>query len=254
MSVVAIIQARMSSSRLPGKVFLNLAGQPIVEHVLKRVSLSSLVDRTVLATSVDATDDILARWVINNGFECFRGSLNDVLDRYYKCASKFRAKWVVRVTSDCPLVDPDIIDKVLTKAIEGDFDAFGLSGDFPDGLDVQVFKYAAIEKAWKDAEQPFEREHVGPYIEITKASLFKTGGLELFNDLKHMRWTLDEPRDMKFLEKLFEYLPSDIMSIRSKDVLSVLEKHPELLKINSGIIRNEGLIKSMGETRFTSSD
>ena len=247
MKVVAIIQARMSSSRLPGKVLLNLAGRPILEHVIVRLSLSKTIDEVVVATSTDDTDDTLVAWLVDFEANFFRGSLLDVLDRYYKCAVEYQADWVVRITSDCPLVDPDIVDHVVVKAINENFDLYGLAGEFPDGLDVQVFKFDALKAAWAQADKPFEREHVGTYIECTNPDQFKVGGAYLFRNLGHMRWTLDEKADLIFLRKLMSYLSDDIKSFRTKDILEVINKHPELLKINSNIVRNEGLLKSISD-------
>jgi spore coat polysaccharide biosynthesis protein SpsF len=245
MKVVAIVQARMSSLRLPGKVLLPLAGKPVLAHVIDRLRTCNKLHDVVLATSVKSEDDSIEQWCKANNVNCFRGSLEDVLDRYYQAATKYKAEAVVRITADCPMIDPMIVDEVVEGFLAGDFDAYSLAGEFPDGLDCQVFAYSAIERAWHEAKLPSEREHVGPYIEKSHPEYFKTGGLEKFSELSHHRWTLDEPRDYEFLQAVFARLYKQGFLFRSSEILALMEREPDLMQINCGIIRNEGYLKSL---------
>ena len=244
MKIVAIIQARMGSTRLPGKVLMNLAGKPVLQHVVNRIENCKTVQQVVVATSIDQSDNPIENWCVTNGIDCYRGSLHDVLDRYYQAAKQHRADAIVRITADCPAIDPTIVDEVVEAFVRGGYDFYGLTGEFPDGLDCTVFAFSAIEQAWKDAKLPSEREHVGPYIE-KHPELFKSGGLKKFVGLAHHRWTLDEPRDLMLLEAIFGRLYQDGHHFLAKDVLELIEKEPELLNINSNIIRNEGYLKSL---------
>lgn len=248
MSVVAIIQARMSSTRLPGKVLMELAGKPVLEHVVSRIEACKTIQKIVVATSIDATDDAIERWCRERDVACYRGSLNDVLDRYYQAAVQSGADAIVRITADCPAIDPTIVDEVVSQYLAGGYEFFGLSGEFPDGLDCTVFSFPAIERAWMEAQLPSEREHVGPYIE-KHPEWFKSGGLKKFVGLSHHRWTLDEPRDLEFLKIVFERLYQTNKTFGATDVLALLKAEPELLSINGSIVRNEGYIKSLQADR-----
>ncbi len=244
MSVVAIIQARMSSTRLPGKVLMSLAGIPVLEHVVSRIGCCKTVDQIVVATSIDISDDDIEAWCKKAKVNCFRGSLNDVLDRYYQAAKHYQAEAIVRITADCPAIDPTIVDEVVDVYLQGEFEFYGLAGEFPDGLDCTVFSFSAIQRAWNESILPSEREHVGPYIE-KNPEIFKSGGLFKFQGMSHHRWTLDEPNDYEFLQAIFTRLYKKDEPFLTKDILVALEKEPELVKINSNIIRNEGYIKSL---------
>ena len=244
MKVVAIIQARMSSSRLPGKVLMPLAGSPVLAHVVNRIQQCTSIHQTIVATSVDSSDDRIESWCREHGVACERGSLNDVLDRYYQAALSHRADVIVRITADCPAIDPTIVDEVIEGFLDGGYEFFGLGGEFPDGLDCTVFAFSAIERAWREAELPSEREHVGPYIE-KNPQLFKSGSLEKFSGLAHHRWTLDEPEDLCFLHEVFSRLYRDNHTFLARDVLALLQQEPQLASINRNIVRNEGYLKSL---------
>lgn len=235
----------MSSSRLPGKVLLPLAGKPVLSHVIERLRSCKSLDDLVVATSIEREDDVIEQFCNANRIHCFRGSLNDVLDRYYQAATYFKADIIVRITADCPLIDPIVVDAVVGGFLVGNFDAYSLTGDFPDGLDCQVFAYSAIEQAWREATLPSEREHVGPYIEKSHPEYFKIGGLEKFPGLSHHRWTLDESRDYVFLQAVFERLYKEGACFGTSEILALMERDPKLMQINNEIIRNEGYIKSL---------
>ena len=249
-NIVAIIQARMSSLRLPGKVLMPLAGKPVLEHVVRRIRACKTIEKVVVATSTDHADDAIQAWCEKEGVSHYRGSLDDVLDRYYQAAKNHKADAVVRITADCPAVDPTIVDEVVGGFLAGGYDYYGLSGEFPDGLDCTVFSFAALERAWREAKLKSEREHVGPYVE-KHPELFKIGGYRKFTGLSHHRWTLDEPRDYEFLQAVFARLYREGTPFLAAEVLALLDKEPELVTINGNIIRNEGYLKSLAEDRRT---
>lgn len=249
MNIVSIVQARMSSSRLPGKVLLPLAGKPVLGHIIERLEYSKLINKTIVATSTDKTDDPIVQFCIDNKIHHFRGSLHDVLDRYYQASKLTNADVIVRITGDCPAIDPVVLDSVISGYLAGSYDLYGLAGEFPDGLDCTVFSFSAIQEAWTNSSLKSEREHVCPYIE-KNPNLFKTGGLHLFNGLEKHRWTLDEPEDYKFLNEIFEELYVPDTPFYAHNILQFLETRPELLKINEGIIRNAGYNKSLKEEKL----
>jgi spore coat polysaccharide biosynthesis protein SpsF len=247
--VVAIIQARMSSSRLPGKVLMPLAGKPVLLHVVERVSYCRMIDQVVVATTTETSDDPIANFCVENNFDCYRGNLEDVLDRYYQAAMNFQADPVVRITGDCPAIDPIVVDAVITGYSSGNYDLYGLGGEFPDGLDCTVYSFTALEKAWKGAKLKSEREHVGPYIE-KNPQLFKNGMLELFHGLSQHRWTLDESMDYMLLSKIFDRLYRVDSPFLTHEILQLLKAKPELITINQNIIRNEGYLNSLQNDRI----
>lgn len=244
MTVIAIIQARMSSTRLPGKVLLPLANKPVLAHVVERLSYSRLIEKIVIATSVDSSDDSIADFCGENNFLCYRGSLEDVLDRYYQSAKQYNASAVVRITADCPVIDPLVVDAVITGFLSGSYDLYGLDGEFPDGLDCTVFSLSALKQAWLNAKLKSEREHVGPYIE-NNPQLFNNGSLKIFKGLQLHRWTLDEPEDYLLLTEIFEQLYSSGSPFLTHDILQLTQKKPELLTLNQAIVRNDGYLKSI---------
>lgn len=245
MNTVCIIQARMSSSRLPGKVLLKLGGKEVLTHVIDRLSVCRELDKIVVATSLECSDDVLVNWCNTRNIQVFRGNLQDVLDRYYKCAIEFQADSIVRITADCPLLDPQIVDEVIRGFKGGNYDLYYLGGEFPDGLDCAVFSFYALERAWHEALLSSEREHVGPYV-ISHPEYFRIGDLKKFKGLSHHRWTLDEPRDLRFLSLIFEHFQHSKNKLFFTDeILEYLTLNPNLLQINQDIPRNEGLIKSI---------
>jgi len=244
MRTVAIVQARMSSSRLPGKVLKVLAGKPVLYHIYERLSECRLLDAIVFATSTEETDNPIALFCEEVGAPCFRGDLADVLDRYYQTALKNDADVIVRITGDCPVIDPVVVDAVVAGFLSGNYDFYGLGGEFPDGLDCTVFSFKAIQKAWKESILLSDREHVGPYIE-RNPEVFKSGVLELFVGLSSMRWTLDEPQDFELLSLIYTELYKQGTIFYTHQIVEFLKINPSLLKINSNIIRNEGYLKSL---------
>jgi len=247
MRPVAIIQARTGSTRLPGKVLKEVCGEPLLWHLIYRLKKSNTIENIVLATTTLDEDRILLDKASQWGVPAFAGSVNDLLDRYYQSAKEFGANPIIRITADCPLIDPVIVDQVVNEFIRlGDYDLVGTDETFPDGLDTSVFSFRAIEKAWQEAKLPSEREHVGPYI-IKYPELFKVKAISYYENLSHMRWTVDEERDLIFIKEVFERLFKRGEMFYTEDVLRLLNKEPHLLTINSGIIRNEGYLKSLRE-------
>lgn len=251
--VTAIVQARTSSSRLPGKVLKEILGKPMIILELERLRHCQTVDEIILATSSDDSDKELANIVRNNDFPVYQGSLNDVLDRYYQCAKRCNPTHVVRITGDCPIIDPQIVDTVIFKHLQENYDyTSNILGKitFPDGLDTEVMRFSALERAWKEAKLPSEREHVTQYI-IKHPEIFKQGALLCETpELGDERWTVDEPEDFRFISEVYERLYPDKPDFTLNDVLALLAEHPELRNINRGFERNEGLLKSLREDKI----
>ena len=244
---VAIIQARMGSSRLPGKSMAEIEGRPMLWHVVQRVKRASMVDRVVVATSANPSDDAIADMCKHDGIPCYRGSENDVLDRFYGAARAEKAAWVVRITADCPLIDPEVIDRVVRRFQRGDLDyaSNAMVRSYPDGLDTEVFSFSALERAWHEATKTSEREHVTPYLRSEK---FRTANVESDSTslYQHYRWTVDELQDLEFIRAVYRAM-RDKGAFGMKDVLELLEKSPGLDKMNSEIVSNRGYYKSLFE-------
>lgn len=247
--VVAIIQARMSSTRLPGKVMKSLTGRPILWHVVNRLNASKLIDEVVVATTTGPEDDIIEEWCKLGGVSVSRGSLEDVLDRYYQAAVAFKAKTVVRITSDCPLIDPALVDRAIEKFNEGGFDHVSIDSSYPDGLDAEVFSFEALKKAHEEAALASEREHVTPYI-WKNQQIFKLGKIKNSVDLSYMRWTVDDEKDFRLITAICEGIAAGERVFHMAEVLEFLKKNPEVLKINAETGRNEGYAKSLRQDRI----
>jgi spore coat polysaccharide biosynthesis protein SpsF len=245
--IALIVQARMGSTRFPGKMMVDLIGKPVIWHVLKRVKKSESVDKVILATSNNAADDILESEAKKEDVVVFRGSENDVLDRYYQASRRYNADIIVRVTGDCPLIDPEIIDDTIRFFIENKCDYVSNTDPptFPDGMDVEVFSFDALKKAYKNAKLKSEREHVTPFIKKNK-NLFKIKNLENEKDLSKYRLTLDEKEDLIVIKEILEKLENkDNYSLL--DIINVLESNKEILEKNKKFGRNEGYKKSLEE-------
>ena len=237
--MVCIIQARMGSSRLPGKVLEDICSYPMLDWVVYRAKKSSHISAVMVATTTDTNDDRIATWCAANQVDYYRGAAQDVLDRFYQAALVARADVIVRLTADCPLIDPQVIDDVIDLLLESkaDFSANRLPPPYhrtyPIGLDVEVVLFTALERAWREANQPFEREHVLPYLYVEK-NRFKVSILDAHQDLGALRWTVDTPQDLTFIRTLMAELNCnrDISWLR---ILDHLQDHPELSRINADI-------------------
>lgn len=241
--IAGIIQARMGSTRLPGKVMKSILGKPVLWHVVSRVSQSDLIDKIIVATTTEPEDDIIEKFCCYEQIPVFRGSNHDVLDRYYQCARQFMADDIVRITADCPLHDAKVIDRVIREYNEGAYDYVTNTFEYtyPDGLDVEIFSFSALEDAWKNATLESEREHVTPFLR--KNSTIKTKNVTSLIRYPLYRLTLDTPEDYKFITVIFEGLGRSFFSL--DEVVSYLEKHTDLLTINQHIGLNEGYMKSL---------
>jgi spore coat polysaccharide biosynthesis protein SpsF len=266
-STIAIIQARMGSSRLPGKVLLDIVGQPMLRRVIERTRLAQTVGRVIVATTCDPSDDPVADFCEQRGVDCFRGSQFDVLDRYYQAARRFDAETIVRITADCPLIDPQVIDRTV-RAFFGDtapFDRLLSNGlpqsdspnpksqilnpksfdfvanrlplpygrTFPIGLDTEVCTFTALQTAWEEASEKFQREHVMPFF-YDHLERFQVLLVNHAKDLGTLRWTVDTPEDLELLRRIYANFP-DRMDFSWLEVLELFERHPELAQINAGV-------------------
>jgi spore coat polysaccharide biosynthesis protein SpsF len=245
--IVAITQARMSSSRLPGKVLRTLGDQSMLALHLQRILRSKRVQKLILATTTEISDDAVAAEGKKCGVEVSRGSLNDVLDRFYQAAMPYKPRWVIRLTADCPLADPVLIDQVLEKALSMNVDYCSntLEPTFPDGMDVEVFSFSALKKAWSEASLPSDREHVTPYIyrnsDKKGGSMFKSAGCDNPVDFSQVRLTVDEPADLEVITTLIKVLGTDASWLEYSNYYLI----NNLNKLNSRHPRNEGYSNSL---------
>jgi spore coat polysaccharide biosynthesis protein SpsF (cytidylyltransferase family) len=256
MTVLAILQARVSSTRLPGKVLLPIMGQPMLFRQIERLQRCRGIDQLVVATSTDSSDDALYAECEIRGVACARGDLNDVLDRFIQASLPYKPNIVVRLTGDCPLADPVIIDEVILSFKNGGYDYMTNCSppSFPDGLDVEVMRFACLEEAHQKARLPSEREHVTPYLRA-HPELFLLGNYASELDLSGMRWTVDEPEDFEFVRLIYENLYPAKPDFTTNDILALLEKQGGLKSINSKFERNEGSIKSLqADMKFLAED
>ncbi len=246
MKVITLVQARMGSTRLPGKVMRTLGGAPMIEVLLARLARAKELDQIVVATSVDECNRPLVDHVAKLGFACEQGSENDVLDRYVQAARKHGADVVVRITGDCPLVDPDLVDACVRRFRDSGVDYFcnNYPPSYPDGLDIEVCSFQALEQACREAHEPFDREHVTPYLR--KPGRFKTAVMRHDQDLSALRWTVDEAADFEVIEKVFQHFHPR-MDFAWTEVLALQQRQPEIFSINQKIVRNEGANMGTGQ-------
>lgn len=248
--VCTILQARMASSRLPGKTMLPIwEGKGALELMLERVQPATTIDRLIVATTDTSADDPLEALCARLGVFCFRGAEDDVLDRYFQAARAMEdVTAIVRLTADCPLHDAGVVDEVVETFLRGNFDYVSntLECTYPDGLDTEVFSFDALERAWHEARLPSQREHVTPYIRSNREQ-FRLHNVRCATDLSALRWTLDEPLDLEFLRAVYRHFGA--ISFGMRDVLRLLERQPHLSKINEEISRNEGYAKLLHEDR-----
>lgn len=233
-NVMAILQARMSSTRLPGKVLKPLAGKPMLQRQLERIGRARLVDTIVVATSAEASDEPIAALCAGLGVACYRGPLADVLGRFIGAAEAFGPpKHIVRLTGDCPLTDPLIVDAAIALHLANgvDYTSNGVQRTYPDGLDVEVITYAALARVAREATDPFEREHVTPRL-YRRTDLFSQQALVYPVDLAELRWTVDTAKDFDFAERVFlELLPVN-PHFGWRELLALVERRPEIAAIN----------------------
>ena len=233
--IAAILQARMSSSRLPGKVLEPVLGQPMICRQLERLQQATRLESIIVATSQQPIDDAIVNAVAALNVGCFRGSIDDVLDRFYQAAKSVAANHLVRLTGDCPLTDPRVVDAVIEKHLDesNDYTSNFLERRYPDGIDVEIMTLQSLEKAWLQAKLIPEREHVTPFIH-QHPEKFKLGSLRCERNLADLRWTVDYPEDLELITKIFEALYPSKPDFSMWDVIEFLEQHPDLEQINAG--------------------
>lgn len=235
MRVVAIIQARMGSTRLPGKVLKDLGGETVLARVVNRSRRATLVDEVVVATTVRAADGAIVQECERLSVACFRGDEADVLDRYYQAAQTFSADAIVRITSDCPLIDPELIDAAVHAFLgqKADYATNALVVTYPRGLDVEVISADALARTWEAAREGYQRTHVTPYM-YENLELFKILSLTAEKDYSKYRWTVDTPEDLEAIREIYKHF-ADGDRVHWSEVISLMETNPELVELNSGV-------------------
>ncbi len=245
--IAAIIQARMSSTRLPDKTLMEIEGKPMLWHLLERVKQARSIEKIVLATTYNPKDERILNFAKKYGIQAYRGEENDVLDRFYQVARKIKAETIVRVTPDCPLLCPKVVDKVVREYLKGGYDYVTntLVYTYPEGCDVEVFSFRALEKAWRECADPAQREHVTSYIK--NSGKFKIKNVESHKpvDPRQFKWSVDRKEDLDFVRAVYRHLYKKKRNFSLKEIFPLLKKYPEIKKINSGGIMNEGAYKSI---------
>ena len=244
--VIAIVQARVGSIRLPGKVLKEINGKSLIEILFHRLAQSKKIDKIILATTENIEDDKLISLVEGLGYEVFRGSEMDVLDRYYHTAKKYRPEIVVRITGDCPIIDPELVDKIISIHGQENVDYVSNTNppSYPDGLDIEVFSFEALKIAHEQTKEPFDREHVTPFIKIHHQ--FSRKNLTNKIDLSDERWTVDDPEDFLVIENIIKHFTPNL-DFSWKEVLELKQSNPEYFISNQKINRNEGAEMGIGQ-------
>jgi len=245
--IAAIIQARMSSSRLPSKIMLNVCGKPLLQHLIDRIKHSQKLDKIIIATTTNKKDNEIVNFCNLNNISFYRGSENDVLSRYFETAIKFSVDIVVRLTADTPLLDSKTIDNTIQVYQENDFDFVSNSSPLPrtcpDGLNVEVFSRQVLEKIYSDAIKPSDREHVTTYISM-QPEKFNVHRIDYSKDLSKYRFNLDYEDDYKLIKSVFEEFYEHNPNFSLEEIIDWLDKNPEILKINSHIKPYQNILKS----------
>lgn len=250
--ITTIIQARIGSTRLSGKVLLPLGGKTVLENVVARVKRAKQIREAIVATSDGGEDDKIVELCERKGIKYFRGSLDDVLDRYYQAVKHFQAENICRITADCPLIDPEVIDGVAQKYLEGGYDYVANNhpvATYPDGFDVEIFSFKALEKTWREAVLPSEREHVTAYI-WNHSDKFKIYNVKNDIDLSNYRLTIDESKDYELLKEIFK----EVADLTTPKILKFLDEHQAVKNINAKITRDEGYYKSLAKDKIKNYD
>lgn len=241
----------MTSTRLPGKVLKTVLGRPLLEYQLERLRRATGINRIIVATTTNVEDDQIVDFCAQQRVPVFRGLEQDVLDRYYQTALRFSIDPIVRITGDCPLIDPQIVDRLVTTFQNGAYDFVHSGPTFAEGLDCEIFTLAALERAWKEAIKPSEREHATLYLH-RHSEFFRKHTLDNGSDDSRFRITVDEPEDFEVVKIIIEALYPRHPEFTGEDVLQYLSAHPEMMATNSHIVRNEGLLKSLSAEKGSS--
>ena len=234
MRTVTILQARTTSTRLPGKVLKPILDKPMMQHQIERTRLAANIGHLVIATSDESDDDAIEELCSSLAADCFRGSLDDVLDRYYQAALRHKPQHVVRMTCDCPLSEPRVIDETIARHLqdENDYTFAARESGYPWGISVEVMRFETLATAWREAKPPYDREHVTPFIK-RHPKRFHAGRLSSPVDYSHLRWTVDTADDFTFVEQVYEALYPNNPHFTMEDVLDLLRRQPELTGIKS---------------------
>ena len=244
-----IIQARMGSTRLPGKVMELLDDEnPSLYYTINQLKNSLNVDKIIVATTKLNEDDVIEKISKNNRINYFRGSSENVLERFYKCAKKFQLETIVRITADCPLIDPKVVDSIIQIFNSGKYDYVHNMEPrtFPDGLETEVFSFKILEKAYKNAKLPSEKEHVTPYFRNNK-NKFRIKNIISKKNMSSHRWTLDYQEDLDLIRNIVKEIKN--RPILMNDIISLFNKKPNIFEINKKYLANEGLIRSLEEDK-----
>ncbi len=245
---VAIIQARLGSTRLPGKVLKNILKKPMLWHIVNRLKESKSIDSIIIATSANIENDAIREFCQQYEIDCFSGSEENVLERFYLAAKSAKAKTLFRITGDCPLIDPYLIDKLYSTFVTENYDHIGIAtgagainekNRYPDGLDAECFSFKALEQAYNEAIKQTDLEHVTPYIWRNK-TLFKVGSMNAEKDYSSMRWTVDNMEDFNLVEKIYNGLYKENEIFALNDILNFFENNKELFENNKHFIGEEG--------------
>ncbi len=250
--VIGIIQARLGSTRLPGKVLADIYGKPMLAWMLTRLAKAKSLDQIVIATTTSTLDDRLHQWVLKNtNFDCFRGSEMDLVERFYECAGKYQADVIVRLTADDPLKDGAIIDRAVELFFENkkvDYVSNCLKATYPEGLDVEVFSYKALSKVHNEAYLLSDREHLTSYM-TNNPKVFSLLNFEYEEKLEDWRWTVDKPADLKLMHEIFDRF-KDKPCADFREIIAFVKQRPDLLKINQGTKRFEGYLQSVEREKY----
>lgn len=248
MKFSAIIQARIDSTRLHGKIFKKLNGISVLECLFEQLKYSKLLNEKIIATTTNEEDDLIENFAKKKNIKFFRGNVLDVLDRYFQCAKQYSLENIVRITADNPFIDPQIVDSVINLYTTGKFDYVNnfLKRSYPTGTEVEVFSFKVLEKAWNTATKPSEREHVTPFF-YNNPALFSLGCLEYKEDLSKFHWTVNREEDLEMIRAIFKEISN--RPILLNDILKVLKENPSILEITKDLNPHEGYFKSLEEDK-----
>ena len=237
----------MGSKRLPGKVLKKIEDDTtILDSVINQLKFSSLTKNIVVATTTLNEDDVIEEYLHKIGIDCFRGNSKNVLDRYYQCAKKYSFTSIMRITADCPLIDPELVDEAITifDRKKCDYISNAFSRTFPYGTEIEIFSFKSLEIAWKNAKKPSEKEHVTPYIK-SHPELFNIENIQNNRNISNLRWTVDRKEDLELVRQIM--LKINKRPVLMEDILELMKNEPRLREINNKIIPDEGMKKSLKE-------
>ncbi|MDB4442757.1 glycosyltransferase family protein [bacterium] len=249
--ILAILQARITSQRLPSKVLMTILGRPMLELQIERILRCKKIDQLIVATSINQEDDPIDTLCKKMEISCFRGDLANVLDRFYQAARRYRPQHVVRLTGDCPLTDPMLIDELIEfyLARKCDYASNCQEPTLPDGLDAEIFTFETLAQTWQEAKLPSHLEHVTQFM-YSQPQRFTIASYKYHQDLSRYRWVVDEPEDLEFVRKIYEKLYPSNPEFRTQDIVALLKRNKKLVEINQRFKRNEGIQQSIEKDRL----